>query len=570
MAPSDEWWEVVKREVRDMLVPGLAKKGEGHVRRQDGPFPTAISKPEDLDDLEDEIPTSLVIAPTRATPTTTTISTLRTTSSLSATSTPTVPSKPDGNEGGGDNGVALKAGIVIGVLGGILVVFVIGWLIVSMRKKKLAQRRQQMEDDEKIHGPFSDSAAIDIRPTPSKAPRLSLRRVSGFLPGFGSPSGDNRTSRGMNMVLNPVSHSNSSATSPTPGADSRAATTSPAAGSTRTGGGGSAWERPALRLNMASPTGSNYNRPGTSASTHPSNPFHDKHHVQDEPVSPVSSIGSFDRRVGVATTSDSIPEPVSPILDNDSDDERYGNKNQHQHLNVSSVTRKTSIRKDLPKPLDLTKQQGPGYGGGGGFMNSPATPGGSSGMVPASPAGTEYSMHSIAPGQVPPPSATAAAIAAAGGPAHSTVHRVQLDFKPTLHDEMELKAGQLVRLLHEYDDGWALCIRLDRSEQGVVPRTCLSTRPVKPRNPQPQHQQQQQRNANPRGGPPISPSFHFGLDSPTTGSMSAAAGHHNRNGSAQSNRGGNNNGRSTPGGYGRPRSPGGWKRDDGPAPGQAY
>jgi hypothetical protein len=27
----------------------------------------------------------------------------------------------------------------------------------------------------------------------------------------------------------------------------------------------------------------------------------------------------------------------------------------------------------------------------------------------------------------------------------------------------------------------ALCIRLDRSRQGVVPRTCLSTRPIKPR-----------------------------------------------------------------------------------------
>lgn len=29
----------------------------------------------------------------------------------------------------------------------------------------------------------------------------------------------------------------------------------------------------------------------------------------------------------------------------------------------------------------------------------------------------------------------------------------------------------------------ALCIRLDRSQQGVVPRTCLSVRPVKPRLP---------------------------------------------------------------------------------------
>lgn len=124
-----------------------------------------------------------------------------------------------------------------------------------------------------------------------------------------------------------------------------------------------------------------------------------------------------------------------------------------------------------PNPLDFTKN-GPFRG-------------------PPSPAGTEFSMSSEAPG-TPTQSGTGAAIAAAGGPPNSTVHRVQLDFKPSMDDELELHAGQLVRLLHEYDDGWALCIRLDRSRQGVVPRTCLSTRPVKPRPQQ----------NGPRGPPP--------------------------------------------------------------------
>jgi hypothetical protein len=55
--------------------------------------------------------------------------------------------------------------------------------------------------------------------------------------------------------------------------------------------------------------------------------------------------------------------------------------------------------------------------------------------------------------------AAAVPIAAAGaakqppaGP--NNVHRVQLDFKPSMDDELELKSGQLVRMLHEYDDGW--------------------------------------------------------------------------------------------------------------------
>ncbi|GAM82429.1 hypothetical protein ANO11243_004080 [Dothideomycetidae sp. 11243] len=63
----------------------------------------------------------------------------------------------------------------------------------------------------------------------------------------------------------------------------------------------------------------------------------------------------------------------------------------------------------------------------------------------------------------------------------NTVHRVQLDFKPSMDDELELRAGQVVRIVHEYDDGWALCMYMDRSKQGVAPRTCLSKLALKPR-----------------------------------------------------------------------------------------
>ncbi|KAL8940686.1 MAG: hypothetical protein Q9211_002160 [Gyalolechia sp. 1 TL-2023] len=120
---------------------------------------------------------------------------------------------------------------------------------------------------------------------------------------------------------------------------------------------------------------------------------------------------------------------------------------------------------DLPQALSL----GP---------NRPSSPA----PTPGS-AGTEFSMSSATPSSV------------ANGPP-SNVHRVQLDFKPSMDDELALRAGQLVRLLHEYDDGWALCIRLDRSQQGVAPRTCLSARPVKPR-PKPNAQ-----GPAPRGPPP--------------------------------------------------------------------
>jgi hypothetical protein len=51
---------------------------------------------------------------------------------------------------------------------------------------------------------------------------------------------------------------------------------------------------------------------------------------------------------------------------------------------------------------------------------------------------------------------SAVPMAAGGAPPRgpNNVHRVQLDFKPSMDDELELRSGQLVRMLHEYDDGW--------------------------------------------------------------------------------------------------------------------
>lgn len=99
------------------------------------------------------------------------------------------------------------------------------------------------------------------------------------------------------------------------------------------------------------------------------------------------------------------------------------------------LKRGASKRENNPAPLDFTKS-GPLMG-------------------PPSPAGTEFSLTSASPG-TPVQTSSGAAIAAAGGPANSTVHRVQLDFNPSMEDELELKQGQLIRVLHEYDDGWAL------------------------------------------------------------------------------------------------------------------
>jgi hypothetical protein len=106
---------------------------------------------------------------------------------------------------------------------------------------------------------------------------------------------------------------------------------------------------------------------------------------------------------------------------------------------AATLTRGASKRENGGKAMDLTTK-------------NPTLP-------PLSPVGTEFSMSSESNGPSPP-TPGAAAIAAAGGPPNSTVHRVQLDFKPSMDDELELRAGQLIRLLHEYDDGWVSLFRV--------------------------------------------------------------------------------------------------------------
>ena len=53
-------------------------------------------------------------------------------------------------------------------------------------------------------------------------------------------------------------------------------------------------------------------------------------------------------------------------------------------------------------------------------------------------------------GPVPIP----APLGSPAGASQNNVYRVLMDFKPSMDDELELRAGQLVRLAHEYDDGW--------------------------------------------------------------------------------------------------------------------
>ncbi|KAI0128206.1 hypothetical protein F4776DRAFT_629573 [Hypoxylon sp. NC0597] len=294
--------------------------------------------------------------------------------SAAASTSPTA----DSNSRAVNTSGAAKAGIAIGVLGGVLVVGLIIFFLFSKRRKQL--EKQQIQDDEKVNGPFGGRpASVLSTQTSATAPQLSLRPVTQFNPTFG----ERRSSKGAALALA------TGAASATPRDTPR-----------------SPWERPSPSSanDPENPFGSSAERAYTpTGNDQPTNPFDNPENV-----------------VGVAQTTNSPPK-LSPIAGAAVAGAAAG----------AALTRKASTRKDAPPPLDLTIPPSP-----------------------PSPAGTEFSVHSVAPGQSPGPSRSAAAIAAAGGPASTAVHRVQLDFKPTLDDEMELRAGQLVRLLHEYDDGW--------------------------------------------------------------------------------------------------------------------
>ena len=94
---------------------------------------------------------------------------------------------------------------------------------------------------------------------------------------------------------------------------------------------------------------------------------------------------------------------------------------------AATVAKRTSI----PAPLKISRAQSPAL----------AAP------VPAqaSPAVSQFSEASTAN------TAVAAAAATGNGP---KMHRVQMDFNPTMDDELKIRAGEIVEIMHEYDDGW--------------------------------------------------------------------------------------------------------------------
>ncbi|PNS16080.1 Ephexin-1 [Sphaceloma murrayae] len=292
------------------------------------------------------------------------------------------PTQDIGQQGGMSGGA--KAGVAFGVIAALALIA--GIIFFVVRKKKQQQQKEEHEshnlDNEKTGFAFAamNSTPRSDNPANNRAPRLSLRPVTQFLPSIGDPKVQEMTSAtgGLNSFLPP----------PPPQQQHK-----------------SSWERPMPG-----------NHPNDAA-----NPFGNSAERVDT--------AAMDRAAENAPIP--VPVPVAAAAPNPFVD------NPASSRSISPVEDSPVVTAGSPTKAEIA---------------------------------TAAAVAVVAaPGSTSPK----------GGP--NNVHRVQLDFKPSMEDELELRAGDVVRLLHEYDDGWALCSRMDRSKQGVAPRTCLSKLPLKPR-----------------------------------------------------------------------------------------
>ncbi|KAL8646679.1 MAG: hypothetical protein Q9210_005998, partial [Variospora velana] len=321
-------------------------------------------------------------------------------SSSTSSTAASVSSQSDGMSGGA------KAGLAIGIL--LAIGLLLGLIFFCYRRKKKQQREayQVADDDEKsmardVNNGATVGRAASTRTT-STAPRLSLRPVTQFLPDL---AGKRKSG---NALAN---------------------------------AGG---------RNLAPADAMNEKKAAQMQSSHPANPFGDHAENSEKTMAP---------REERAMVPNQANDPTNP----------FGN---HAEALEKPANADRSLPTDAPVPAPLRirtptpegSSHAAGVAGAAGAAlvaagvaghkaNAPAplnmTPNraASPGPMP-SPAGTEFSMSSATPASM------------ANGPPPSNVHRVQLDFKPSMDDELGLRAGQLVRLLHEYDDGWLSLARI--------------------------------------------------------------------------------------------------------------
>jgi hypothetical protein len=290
-----------------------------------------------------------------------------------------------------------KAGIALGVLLGIGALL-IGILLVYRRKKKQMAVNPDKEKTEMSNTYAPPPPEVHVAPastpsvrTMSTAPRLSVRPVTQFDPVF-----EQRKSAAnlLNVAAAPLAKSQDRDLPARPS---------------------NSWERPGA---AHAPT---------------NNPFTDPR---------AASANPFGNEAALDTTQANIPNSppnASPL---------HSTKPSADFADPASAIAAAAVAPVVAAIAASSASPNQEF---------PAPPSIKGDAVPASPAWTEDFPASPGPAPTGPPPVAGAVVGARPSSPNSpvnNVHRIQLDFKPSMQDELELNAGQLVRMLHEYDDGW--------------------------------------------------------------------------------------------------------------------
>ncbi len=287
-----------------------------------------------------------------------------------------------------------KAGVALGVL--LAIGALLALILVFCRRKRKQREHQRLEDEK------SEMAAAAPPPAMARtesvatarthvvAPRLSLRPLTEFLPNLGGE----RKSVGdkLDTMLGPPAPNEASRYLQTP---------PPSAGSPRS----------------LSPTNN---------ANDPSNPF-GNHAETVDPAAPRPVPSSQNPAAHIKTDTLGLIAGLGPLAAPPN-----GQAPPRAPANAPPAVRGPppfhGPNPDMPKTISMT----------------------SDASIPIGMAGSLYQNSNSSKASVG--QAVVAESVLVGGP--NNVHRVQLDFKPSMEDELELRAGSLVRMLHEYDDGW--------------------------------------------------------------------------------------------------------------------
>lgn len=271
-----------------------------------------------------------------------------------------------------------------------------------------------MADDEKSRfshqtkqvggGEINRMSSVRTTRTATNAPRLSLRPVTQFQPDLANGKG--------------------------PGGNSGVAGV--AGGSPGT--------------NLLVPGAQPNKSPNMNSTNDPTNPFG----THAESSSHITTGLSPPPPVGAGNRTTAWPTPFTNSTESQGNPVESGTGAASVDPTVGTTVLATSQHPGSPKVNDTTAKAV----SAGDTLTTSATPSMSNQQGPGN---VEGNMLAAMPAPPPSPQAStmAAAAAAAGGSfKNAPVHRVQMDFKPSMSDELELRVGQLVRILHEYDDGW--------------------------------------------------------------------------------------------------------------------